>query len=54
MWRRGGTASRESETTFDLAAVIDDDYAFRRWYDMTAPRVYAYLYSRTGSVSVAE
>jgi RNA polymerase sigma-70 factor (ECF subfamily) len=28
--------------------------AFRRWYDMTAPRVYAYLYSRTGSASAAE
>src|SRR5437879_2979415 len=51
MCRRGRTASRESETTFDLATVIDDDYAFRTWYDMTAPRVYAYLYSRTGSAS---
>jgi RNA polymerase sigma-70 factor (ECF subfamily) len=54
IWRRGGTASRESETAFDLAAVIDDDIAFRHWYDMTAPRVYAYLYSRTGSASTAE
>jgi len=54
MWRRGTTASRESETSFDLAAVIDDDYAFRTWYDMIAPRVYAYLYSRTGSAAVAE
>jgi RNA polymerase sigma-70 factor (ECF subfamily) len=54
MWGRGGAASRESETAFDLAAVIDDDIAFRAWYDMTAPRVFAYLYSRTGSVPVAE
>jgi RNA polymerase sigma-70 factor, ECF subfamily len=54
MWRRGGSASRESVTTFDLAAVIADDIAFRHWYDMTAPRVYAYLYSRTGSASAAE
>lgn len=54
MWRRGGRASRESLTTFDLAAVIADDIAFRAWYDMTAPRVFAYLYSRTGSTSAAE
>jgi RNA polymerase sigma-70 factor (ECF subfamily) len=54
MWRRGGGASGERQTAFDLAAVIADDIAFRHWYDMTAPRVYAYLYSRTGSVSVAE
>jgi RNA polymerase sigma-70 factor, ECF subfamily len=54
MWRRGGSASREGEIAFDLVAVIDDDQAFDRWYQMTAPRVYAYLYSRTGSVSVAE
>ena len=54
MWNRGKTARAPSENAFDLAAVISDDYAFRNWYDMTVPRVYAYLYSRTGSATVAE
>src|SRR3954447_22893489 len=54
MWRRQKSSRDGSETGFDLAAVINDDLTFRSWYDMTVPRVYAYLYSRTGSVSVAE
>jgi RNA polymerase sigma-70 factor (ECF subfamily) len=50
---------RSSERTapgdpFDLAATIADDVAFRTWYDAVAPRVYAYVYARTGSVAVAE
>jgi RNA polymerase sigma-70 factor (ECF subfamily) len=39
---------------FDLARVIADDSTFRGWYEAVAPRVYAYLYSRCGNVSVAE
>jgi RNA polymerase sigma-70 factor (ECF subfamily) len=39
---------------FDLRAVVRDDVLFRRFYEETAPRVYAYLYSRTGSVTIAE
>ena len=39
---------------FDLVATIDDDRAFRAWYERTAPRVYAYLLSRTGSPAQAE
>jgi RNA polymerase sigma-70 factor (ECF subfamily) len=54
MWSRPKAARESSETGFDLAAVINDDNAFRTWYEMTVPRVYAYLYSRTGSVHVAE
>ncbi|MEO8570615.1 MAG: RNA polymerase sigma factor [Chloroflexota bacterium] len=38
----------------DLAAIIEDDDAFRRWYNMAAPRIYAYLFSRTGSAELAE
>lgn len=54
MWSRSKTAREPSETGFDLRAVIADDLTFRNWYDMTAPRVYAYLYSRTGSATTAE
>jgi RNA polymerase sigma-70 factor (ECF subfamily) len=32
----------------DLAAITSDATAFRAWYDDAMPRVYAYLYSRTG------
>jgi RNA polymerase sigma-70 factor (ECF subfamily) len=39
---------------FDLRAVVEDQVAFREFYDATAPRIYAYLYSRTGSVTTAE
>ena len=52
LWRRRGPKEREGR--FSLASIVDDDLAFRRWYDETAPRVYAYLYSRTGSQAVAE
>ena len=37
-----------------LSAIVEDDVAFRAWYERTAPRVYAYLLSRCGSVSIAE
>ena len=49
MWKLGGATPAKSDATFDLAAVIDDDFAFRNWYDMTAPRVYAYLSPRPDS-----
>jgi RNA polymerase sigma-70 factor, ECF subfamily len=39
---------------FDLRAAVADDVLFRRFYEETAPRVYAFLYSRTGSVTTAE
>ena len=37
-----------------LEALIRDPAAFRDWYDLTLPRVYRYLLSRTGDVSLAE
>jgi len=54
MWRRARSASAADRQGFDLAAVIDDEAAFRAWYDAAAPRVYAYLMSRTGNVALAE
>lgn len=39
---------------FDLATLVADESAFRAWYESVAPRVYAYLMSRCGSVSIAE
>jgi RNA polymerase sigma-70 factor (ECF subfamily) len=38
----------------DLPAIVADDRAFKAWYERVAPRVYAYLVSRSGSPSVAE
>ncbi len=39
----------------DLRAVTSDAAEFRTWYDAAMPRVYAYLYSRTGGdVELAE
>ena len=39
----------------DLRAVPGDAAQFRAWYDAAMPRVYAYLYSRTGGdVALAE
>jgi RNA polymerase sigma-70 factor (ECF subfamily) len=37
-----------------LAAIVEDDAAFRQWYERCAPRVYAYVLSRSGSASLAE
>jgi RNA polymerase sigma-70 factor (ECF subfamily) len=54
MWRRERTVASPPSEAFDLAAVIDDERTFRAWYDVAAPRVYAYTYGRTGSTSVAE
>ena len=34
MWRRSKPARDTSDTGFDLAAVIDDDNAFRTWYEV--------------------
>jgi RNA polymerase sigma-70 factor, ECF subfamily len=53
-WIRVRRGAPEPGKTFDLVAIVDDEQAFRRWYDETAPRVYAYLYSRTGSAATAE
>jgi RNA polymerase sigma-70 factor (ECF subfamily) len=38
----------------DLVAIVDDDRAFRLWYERTAPRVFAYLIARCGSEPIAE
>jgi RNA polymerase sigma-70 factor, ECF subfamily len=37
-----------------LVAIVEDDVAFRTWYERNAPRVYAYLLSRCGSQPIAE
>ena len=37
-----------------LSAIVEDDVAFRAWYERSAPRVYAYLLSRCSSASLAE
>jgi RNA polymerase sigma-70 factor (ECF subfamily) len=37
-----------------LVAILSDERAFRAWYDQVAPRVYAYLVSRSSSATVAE
>ncbi len=52
--RRSADASPESRPRFDLRTVVRDDLLFRRFYEETAPRVYAFLYSRTGSTATAE
>jgi RNA polymerase sigma-70 factor, ECF subfamily len=36
-----------------LSEIVADDIAFRAWYERNAPRVYAYLMSRTGSRELA-
>ncbi len=37
-----------------LSDVVANDHAFRRWYDVHAPHVYAYLLTRCGSRTLAE
>ena len=37
-----------SEHASDVAAVFDDELAFRAWYEQSLPRVYAYLLHRCG------
>lgn len=37
-----------------LEALVRDPAVFRDWYDRTLPRVYRYLLSRTGDVSLTE
>jgi RNA polymerase sigma-70 factor (ECF subfamily) len=36
------------ERSADLAVIFADEAAFRRWYEVQAPRVYAYLHGRCG------
>jgi len=52
--RRSAEDAARDRPPFDLRAVVGDDVLFRRFYEETAPRVYAFLYSRTGSVTTAE
>ncbi len=55
MFRRStADAAHETRSRFDLRAVIKDDGRFRQFYEETSPRVYAFLYSRTGSKAIAE
>jgi RNA polymerase sigma-70 factor (ECF subfamily) len=37
-----------------LVELVRDERAFRAWYDQVAPRVYAYLVSRSSSAVIAE
>jgi RNA polymerase sigma-70 factor (ECF subfamily) len=37
-----------------LRSIVDDDIAFRAWYDRSAPRVFSYLMARLGSSALAE
>ena len=41
-------------TPRSLAEIVSDEATFRAWYDVVAPRVYAYLLSRCSVASVAE
>jgi RNA polymerase sigma-70 factor, ECF subfamily len=41
-------------TPRSLAEIVSDEATFRAWYDVVAPRVYAYLVSRCSVASVAE
>jgi len=47
-------AQPSTATAADLCAVIEDDAAFRAWFERCMPRVYAYLLSRSGSRELAE
>jgi RNA polymerase sigma-70 factor (ECF subfamily) len=42
------------ERADELADAFADPTAFRRWYDVAAPRVYSYLIARTGEITLAE
>lgn len=46
--------SRSGPGARSLAAIVADERTFRAWYDATAPRVYAYLVSRSSSATIAE
>ena len=48
------TTDRQGGRPRTLKALVRDPAAFRDWYDLTLPRVYRYLLSRTGDVSLAE
>jgi RNA polymerase sigma-70 factor (ECF subfamily) len=41
-------AERESEGPEDFVAICADEATFRAWYDAALPRVYSYLFTRTG------
>jgi len=53
-WIKTHPGAAKSDRGFDLAAVLEDEWAFRGWYEEAAPRVYAYLFTRTGSITTAE
>lgn len=54
MWRRRLPPGADQAPLIDLEAILADEVTFRAWYDEAAPRVYAYVFGRTGSISVAE
>jgi RNA polymerase sigma-70 factor (ECF subfamily) len=39
---------RETEAAGDLAAICADEESFRAWYEAALPRVYSYVFPRTG------
>jgi RNA polymerase sigma-70 factor (ECF subfamily) len=50
-----GSVLRSSEVAAQFRATVEDETAFRAWYDDALPRVYGYLFERTGRIrSVAE
>lgn len=44
-------ATTETSRKAEFASVFESEAAFRAWYDMAAPRVYAYLHGRCGGDS---
>src|SRR5262245_112650 len=50
MRRRGDRAepARQGHAAGDFVAICADGARFRRWYDDALPRVYSYLFLRTG------
>jgi len=46
--------TRTGGETRTLAEIVADERTFRTWYDLAAPRVYAYLVGRAGSAMLAE
>jgi RNA polymerase sigma-70 factor (ECF subfamily) len=43
-----GSSLAEPRPPRPLAGLLDDEVAFRAWYDATLPRVYGYVYQRCG------
>jgi DNA-directed RNA polymerase specialized sigma24 family protein len=46
--RQADIGALDRERMPSLARIFADDEAFRDWYDATMPRIYRYLYHRSG------